>query len=795
MIDAIVPSSAGTVAVAAIALTFATFQFWLSLKRSEFHWSRWAGALSVVTVVFAVAVFIQFNSPAGRMNHLAELMQYAAVLLMVHCVYGFTFAYLALPSSRYHQIAGAFHALLLVTLFQTDLIIADQFVQRDFLWLEQPYVEPLLGPLGPFYTLYCAIAGTSSLYFWFRHRGHWKGQAAIFMVGFLFWALFALHDAAVTLGLPTVQYLLVYGFLGFSTAIVWVNVRTTIDLYELAEVRERELNGIRSELEVRVSQRTEELQRVNRKLRAEIAERKKSADALRKSEERLLQAQAVAQVGNWELDLKTGSMWGSQQAAEIYGMGGGSRQLPAEQIWKMTHTEDRAILDTALKDLIDKNRKYDVEFRMFRAGDNAQRWIHSKAELRMDSQGRAAKVLGAIQDITERKAAEQEKERLHKKLSQAQKMEVIGTLAGGVAHDLNNILSGIVSFPELILMDLPDDSPLRESVLAIKNSGEKAATIVHDLLTLARRGVEATEVVNLNQAVNEYLTSYEFAELEKRHPRMQVKKDLGPSLLNMLGSPVHLSKTIMNLVSNAAEAMPGGGDVTITTRNLYVDRPFAGYDDVAEGEYVALTVADAGVGISEENLKRIFEPFYTKKVMGKSGSGLGMAVVWGTVKDHRGYIDVDSTEGEGTSVRLYFPVTRLESSKETNIPIESYTGSGQQILVVDDVREQREIASKMLEKLNYRVDTVDSGEAALEHLKNNLPDLLVLDMIMDPGIDGFETYRRILEIHPKQRAIIASGFAENKRVRNTQKLGAGKYIKKPYTLEKIGIAVKQELDR
>jgi CheY-like chemotaxis protein len=195
-------------------------------------------------------------------------------------------------------------------------------------------------------------------------------------------------------------------------------------------------------------------------------------------------------------------------------------------------------------------------------------------------------------------------------------------------------------------------------------------------------------------------------------------------------------------------------------------------------------------------MEKIFEPFYTKKVMGRSGTGLGMAVVWGTVKDHKGYINVKSTEGKGTTFTLYFPISRKEIAKDKSlVSIEDYMGKGESILVVDDVEEQREIASQMLKKLDYSVTSVSSGEEAIDYMKNNSADLLILDMIMDPGIDGLETYKKILELHPEQKAIIVSGFSETKRVKEAQRLGADSYVKKPYILEKIGVAVRTELDK
>lgn len=405
----------------------------------------------------------------------------------------------------------------------------------------------------------------------------------------------------------------------------------------------------------------------------------------------------------------------------------------------------------------------------------------------IDYEGAPA-ILGFITDTSEAQA-------LRTRLQRAEKMEVVGMLAGGVAHDLNNVLSGIVSYPDLLLMDLPDDSPLRNAVSTIADSGKKAAAIVQDLLTLARRGVAITEVVNINEVICDYLTSPEYKKLKTIYPNAQFNTDLQEDLLNVLGSSVHLSKTLMNLVSNAAESLLGDGVVNISTKNQYVDRPIRGYDEVREGDYVVLSVADNGVGIAADDLEKIFEPFYTKKKMGRSGTGLGMAVVWGTVKDHNGYIEVESIEGKGTIFELYFPVDRMKAEEEKPTLLVEYAGRGESILVVDDVAQQRDIASVLLTKLGYSVKVAASGEEAVEYMKENSTDLLVLDMIMAPGIDGLDTYIKILELHPGQKAIITSGFSETDRVKEAQRLGAGQYIKKPYTLEKIGLAVKAELGK
>ena len=404
-------------------------------------------------------------------------------------------------------------------------------------------------------------------------------------------------------------------------------------------------------------------------------------------------------------------------------------------------------------------------------------------------------LLTFMNDISMQKEAEEQQENLKLRLQRAQKMEAIGTLAGGVAHDLNNILSGIVSYPDLLLTQLPEKSPLIKPVLTIKESGKRAAAVVQDLLTLARRGLAVTEPVGLNALVKGYLESAEFERLQSLYPHVRVETRLDRDLKCLSGSPVHLQKTLMNLVVNAFEAMPEGGTVHIFTENRRMDQSFNGYDRVQEGEYVMLRVSDTGIGITPEEQERIFEPFYTKKIMGRSGTGLGMAVVWGTVKDHQGSIDVESTPGIGTTFTLYFPSTTGSPKSREMVSMERYMGKGESILVIDDMADQREIASTLLAKLGYSVAAAASGEDAVKTVKEKPQDLLVLDMIMGGGMDGLDTYREILKAHPSQRAILASGYSETERVKEAQRLGAGQYIRKPYTIEMIGLAVRSELDR
>ncbi|MBC8431865.1 MAG: PAS domain S-box protein [Desulfobacterales bacterium] len=558
------------------------------------------------------------------------------------------------------------------------------------------------------------------------------------------------------------------------------------------ELVEEELKKHREHLEELVEERTAKLKITNEKLQQEIIERKRAEREVRKSEERFRDISYGMADWIWEIDRDGRYTFASPPVKEILGYH--PEELIGKTPLEIMPADEAERIGTIFKKIASEKKPI-VDMENWNLTKNGKRvCLLTNGVPMLDESGELLGYRGVDKDITENKRAEQEKIKLQAQLQRAEKMEVVGTLAGGVAHDLNNILSGVVSYPELLLMDIPEDSPLKGPMLTIQNSGKKAAAIVQDLLTLARRGVAVTEVANLKEIAADYFKSPEFDKLKEFHPDVQFETGYAPDLLNIMASPVHLSKTVMNLVSNAAEALPDGGKVVLSIKNQYIDRPVRGYDDVQEGDYVVLSVADNGIGICADNMGRIFEPFYTKKVMGRSGTGLGMAVVWGTVKDHAGYIGVQSTEGQGARFDLYFPVTRKDiAPEELLLSVEDYMGRGDSILIVDDVKEQREIASMLLRKLNYSVTTASSGESAVEYMKNHSADLLLLDMIMDLGIDGLDTYKKILEIHPGQKAIIASGFSATDRVKEAQKLGAGQYIKKPYTMERIGIAVRDAL--
>ena len=407
----------------------------------------------------------------------------------------------------------------------------------------------------------------------------------------------------------------------------------------------------------------------------------------------------------------------------------------------------------------------------------------------LDRSGRTTNYVAVKRDITHVL-------HLEKQLRLAQKMEAIGLMAGGVAHDLNNILAGIVGYPDLLLMTLTKDSELRKPIMDIREAGKRAAAVVDDLLTVARGAAKTRTVHDLNQLILEYLHSPECQKLRSLFPKVEWESDLAAAHPSIVCSPVHIKKVIMNLVTNAGEAIIDQGRVIVSTRNQYMDEAAGAVHEMAAGEYVVLRVQDTGPGISVADAEHIFEPFYTKKALGRSGTGLGLTVVWNTVKDHEGKIVVENS-GRGTCFVLYFPV---RAGGEEAVPAgddkpEDLAGRGERILVVDDEPVLRDIAGQTLRSLGYTVDSVSSGESALEFIRENPADLIVLDMLMEPGMNGRQTYEKIIRMYPGQKAVIASGFSKSDDVKAALRLGVGGFIKKPYSVEQLGRVVKEVLQK
>jgi signal transduction histidine kinase/CheY-like chemotaxis protein len=385
----------------------------------------------------------------------------------------------------------------------------------------------------------------------------------------------------------------------------------------------------------------------------------------------------------------------------------------------------------------------------------------------------------------------EDREHIAQQLRQSQKMEALGAMAGGVAHDLNNILAGIVSYPELIRLTLPDDSSLQKPLKTIENAGKRAAAVVTDMLTIARNVASVKEVVDLNELIVNFLHLPEWQRIVEMYPKVKVVQSFESQLMFISCSQVHIRKCLMNLLYNGVEASAPAGQVIIST-GVAKKEKIPAKQDLVDTQQVYFAVQDSGPGIGEEHLAHIFEPFYTTKKMGRSGSGLGLSVVWSTVQEHDGEIRTEDSP-HGACFTILFPALPgavPKTEKPISLPIESLKGKGS-LLLVDDEPQLREIGSKIVEMLGYSVSLAQSGEEAIKIFAEGDFDVVILDMLLGDGMNGRQTYEQMLNIKAGQKAIIVSGYSASVDVDKALELGAHAIIKKPYSIEEIGLAVKK----
>jgi len=401
------------------------------------------------------------------------------------------------------------------------------------------------------------------------------------------------------------------------------------------------------------------------------------------------------------------------------------------------------------------------------------------ASIRRDKTGKITSCLGTVRDITEKKNLQAELER-------AKRLEAAGRLAGQIAHDFNNLLSPLAAYPPLIADQLPPDHFALEMLEEMQFTTNKIAEINQQLLTLGRRGHYRAQKINLNSLVKKEIAT------QKIPKGISLNMELCENLMLTNCGEAQLGRACLNLLKNAIEAMNESGKLKIKTENIYLDKPLVGYKTIERGEYVKLTISDTGPGISKLVLDKIYDPFFSTKEMNQErGTGLGLSVVHGVVEDNHGYISLETRAGKGTSFSVFLPATREidqpDFEKSDNQP-----STGGLILAVDDDPLQRRVLRQVLSHAGYDVHCVKNGGQAVHFVTENKPDLVILDMILD-GIDGTETYKKILDINPGQKAILLSGYAQSIRVKTAIEMGAHCFLPKPIIPKKIIDTIREAL--
>jgi signal transduction histidine kinase/ActR/RegA family two-component response regulator len=516
-------------------------------------------------------------------------------------------------------------------------------------------------------------------------------------------------------------------------------------------------------------------------------ERKQAEDILLKNARLLSRAEEVAGFGNWEFLLDENKVNASEGAAAIYGLG--SEEWSMSEVRQIALPEYRPMLGMALKDLIERGITYNVEFKICRPTDGKIIDIHSMAEYD------AAKnmVFGVIQDITERMRAEKEKEGLHAQLLQAQKMESVGRLAGGVAHDFNNMLGVILGHTELAMMQVNPEEPINVNLNEIREAANRSADLTRQLLAFARRQTVAPKVLDLNDCVTGIL------KMLKRLIGEEI--DLtwmpGEGLWLTKIDPAQIDQLLANLCVNARDAITGVGKITIETRNTIFDRAYcAVHQGFVCGEYVMLAVSDNGCGMNKDVIDHLFEPFFTTKEVGR-GTGLGLATVYGIVKQNDGFINVYSEVGVGTTFKVYLPRFTGETIESTpERTSDTLKGSGETVLLVEDEAMILQVSRAMLEELGYTVLIAGTPSEALSQVKAHGSEiqLLITDVIM-PEMNGRELVKLISEIKPGLKYLFTSGYTANVIAHHGVLNEGTHFLQKPFSMKDLSHKVREALER
>lgn len=521
-------------------------------------------------------------------------------------------------------------------------------------------------------------------------------------------------------------------------------------------------------------------------IHTDLTARKKIEQALQHSEASLKRAQQIGGIGSWEIELGTNNIQVSEETRRIFGASP-ETNYTRESFQAQIHPEDRDRVRRCVDDAIRSGRGFDLDYRILWLNGEI-RFVHVEARLVHDEWDSGTRLVGTIQDMTERHQAEEQRTKMATQLRHAQKMEAIGTLAGGIAHDFNNILGAIQGNVELALQDVAWNNPLQERLGAIQKAVQRATELVRQILTFSRR--EERKPVPLRL---ETVTSEALKLLRSSFPAtIEFETHFEPDCPWVVADPTQVHQVVVNLCTNARHAMNDRGLLTISLTHMEVDREFAQvHPELHEGGYLRLSVCDTGHGISPEILEHIFEPFFTTKEPGE-GTGLGLSVVHGIMQAHGGAITVYSEPKVGTTFHLYFPAHYGTGPEERRPAVQRPMGAGERILFVDDEVALCNVATQILTSLGYQVRAECRPEQALAFVRNNFSsiDLIITDLTM-PRITGLEFARECRLLRSDLPIILSTGNSSVLGTGVVSALGIREVLLKPVTAENFAVALRR----
>jgi signal transduction histidine kinase/DNA-binding response OmpR family regulator len=527
-------------------------------------------------------------------------------------------------------------------------------------------------------------------------------------------------------------------------------------------------------------------------LETQIQERENTMEALKRNEELLKETQSLGKLGGWEYNLKTKEMYWTDEMYILHDIDpmSTSRQELVEVSISGYPPESRMLLEEHMKRIAQDGVPYQLET-WYTTRKGNKRYIRATAKAIIED-NEIAKVIGTFQDITEQKEAEIKQKELQEQLRQAQKLDSIGHLAGGVAHDFNNILTVILGYSEEIINNLHEQDPLRNEIQEIINAGQRASSLTRQLLTFSRKQVIKPELININEVIKNLSKMLMRLIGEDVDFILNLAEDVPPVMADV----GQMEQVIMNLVINAREAMQMGGVLTISTFGYKADEAFVARHPMISGEHFAvLKVQDTGCGMTKDTLEHIFEPFFTTKAKGH-GTGLGLPTVYGIIRQTGGNIHVESSPGKGASFVIMIPASgEAETRKETILAQDNIPGNKELVLIVEDDPSISDLSGKFITKMGYRVVLTESADKALNLIEDEglRPKLVITDVVM-PGLSGLELAAILRFKHPDMRIILMSGYTETVISKHGERDSSIPFLHKPFTrqelLQKMELALK-----
>lgn len=498
-------------------------------------------------------------------------------------------------------------------------------------------------------------------------------------------------------------------------------------------------------------------------------------EALKKSEERLKQAQAISNIGSWEWDIQTGGVFWTDEGYTILGFAPGGIPPSYKAFISSIHPDDREAVVATITEALYHNKPYNIGFRIVRP-DGTERFVYVRAAIVQDENNAPRRMLGTLQDITDRKKAEEG-------LIAAQRLSSVGTLAGGIGHDFSNILLGVLGYATVAKKLTKTGEKLHELLSEIEKSALRARSLTRQLLTFSSGGAPIRDAVDITQLAEDA------ANLALKGSDIEKEFRFGPHLWPVYVDEGQISQVINNMVLNSLQAMPEGGAINISAENRTIG-PLDGIP-LKYGDYVAISIKDTGVGMDTDVLGKAFDPFFTTK---KKASGLGLSLSYSIVKRHGGCIKAESTPGKGSCFTVYLPAAKDEVQKEEARKEGHGTadniGQKTRVLVMDDEELVRDVAGEILEMLGYDAAFAKTGEEAVEAYRNAFKEgrpfgAVILDLTVAGGMGGRDALKRLLQIDPDVRAIVSSGYSKDPVMSDFRKYGFSGVVAKPYMVSEF----------